>query len=106
MKLFFRRYFELTFWITALLLLAFMNPGTETHYSFCIFKFIGIKFCPGCGIGHAISFLFHGDIRSSISAHPLGIFALIVILFRIYKLLSLHIFSNFQNHYHAIRQQF
>ncbi len=106
MKLYFKRYFELAFWITALLLLALINPGKETHYSFCFFKFIGIHFCPGCGIGHSISFLFHGDIRSSLSAHPLGIFALFVILSRIYTLSSLSIFSNPKKYHHAIRQQF
>jgi hypothetical protein len=94
-KLFFQRYFELTAWTAALISLAFMNPGA-THYSFCIFKFLGIHFCPGCGIGHSISYLFHGDIRASLSAHPLGIFALAVILFRIYKLSSIQIFSHFK----------
>ncbi len=98
MKLLFRRYFEVTFWITSLLLLALMDPGTGTHYSFCIFKFIGIKFCPGCGLGHSISYLFHGELTASLTAHPLGIFAVVVIAFRIYKLSILHIFSHFQNH--------
>lgn len=104
MKVLFRRYFELTAWIVALVLLATMDPGTSTHYSFCIFKFIGIPFCPGCGLGHSISYLFHGDIRASFSAHPLGIFALAVILFRIYKLSSLHIFSHLQTNNYG--QQF
>lgn len=93
-KQLFRQYFELTAWTTALALLALMEPGTDTHYSFCIFKFIGLKFCPGCGLGHSISYLFHGDIHASFSAHPLGIFALVVILFRIYKLSLIHIFSH------------
>ena len=101
MKLLFRRYFELAFWITALLLLAFMDPGSSTHYSFCIFKFIGIKFCPGCGLGHSISYLFHGEWRASFAAHPLGIFAVVVIAFRIYKLSMLHIFSHFQTHFYG-----
>lgn len=96
MKLLIRRYFELSVWVVALILLATMNPGTDVHYSFCIFKFLGFKHCPGCGLGHSISYLFHGDIRASFSAHPLGIFALAVILFRIYKLSSIHIFSHFQ----------
>jgi hypothetical protein len=98
MKVLFQRYFELSFWIIALLLLALMNPGTDAHYSFCVFKFIGIKYCPGCGLGHSISYLFHGDLRASFDAHPLGIFAVAVIGFRIYKLLMLHIFSHLQNH--------
>ena len=87
-----RKYFELTAWIMGLVLLAFMNPGTDTHYSFCLFKFIGIKYCPGCGLGHSISYLFHGNFKASFNAHPLGLFAVIVILLRIYKLSSLHIF--------------
>jgi hypothetical protein len=97
MKLLFHRYFELSFWIAALLLLACMDPRTEMHYSFCIFKLTGIKFCPGCGLGHSISYLFHGDLHASFTAHPLGIFAVLVIAFRIYKLSRLHIFSHFQN---------
>lgn len=92
----FRRYFELSAWVTALLLLALMDPATDTHYSFCVFKFIGIKFCPGCGLGHSISYLFHGNLRASFSAHPLGVFALAVILFRIYKLYLLHILNHAQ----------
>jgi hypothetical protein len=100
-----RRYSELGVWILALVLLATMNPAIESQ-SVCFFKFIGIPFCPGCGLGHSISFLFHGELRSSLSAHPLGIFALIVILFRIYKLSSLHIFSNSKPTDYAVRQQF
>ncbi|MEO5909030.1 MAG: DUF2752 domain-containing protein [Ginsengibacter sp.] len=94
----FKRYSELTAWILALALLALMDPATNAHYSFCIFKFIGIKYCPGCGLGHSISFLFHGDLYKSFSAHPLGIFALIVILIRIYHLSFLHIFSHFKKY--------
>jgi len=94
----FKRYFELTVWIIALILLASMNPSTDIHNSFCIFKFLGINFCPGCGLGHSISYLFHGDLKASFSAHPFGIFAVAVILFRIYKLSCLHIFSHFKKY--------
>jgi len=94
----FKRYFELTAWTSALVLLALMDPATDSHYSFCMFKFIGISYCPGCGLGHSISFLFHGNLRESLSAHPLGIFAVLVILFRIYKLSSLHIFPHFKKY--------
>ena len=83
--------FEIVFWVVALLLLAFMKPDVDVHYSFCILKFTGFDKCPGCGLGHSISFLFHGDIRKSFAAHPLGIFALVVILARIYKLACLAI---------------
>ncbi|HSN08842.1 MAG TPA: DUF2752 domain-containing protein [Hanamia sp.] len=101
---YFRKYLELTAWIVGLILLAFMDPGTDIHYSFCFFKFIGIKFCPGCGLGHSISYLFHGNLRASFQAHPLGLFAVIVILARIYKLSSLHISPLFKKYNYG--QQF
>ncbi|KAA9040640.1 DUF2752 domain-containing protein [Ginsengibacter hankyongi] len=91
MRNLFRKYFELTFWITALVLLAIMPTATNPHYSFCVFKLMGFKFCPGCGLGHSISYLFHGDLRASFSTHPLGIFAVIVILLRLYNLFRLQI---------------
>jgi hypothetical protein len=84
------KYSELIFWIVSIILLAIMEPGSDLHYSFCIFKLVGINFCPGCGLGHSISYLFHGNIKASFASHPLGIFAVIIILLRIYKLLQLH----------------
>lgn len=87
------KFFELTCWIASLLLLALMEPGTESHYSFCILKLLGIGFCNGCGLGHSISHLFHGDINASFSSHPLGIFAVLVIVIRIYRLLHYHFYQ-------------
>ena len=98
----FKTYFELFFWIISLILLAIMPPGTDVHYSLCIFKLIGINICPGCGIGHSISLLFHGDMQASFSAHSLGIFGLVVIFYRIYKLFLFHFISKKINNY-AIR---
>jgi hypothetical protein len=92
-KVLFKRYFELAFWITSLIMLALMDPSTDAHFSFCFFKFLGLSFCPGCGLGHSISFIFHGNLQASFATHPLGILALFIILFRIYKLSSLHIFN-------------
>ena len=97
------KYFELIFWIFALVLLAAMKPTTDPHYSFCIFKMLGLSFCPGCGLGHSISYLFHGDIRESFSAHPLGIFAVIVLIGRIYNLFRLHIFSKTIKHHYGLQ---
>jgi hypothetical protein len=98
----FKKYFELVFWIMSLALLAFISPATDPHYSICVLKLIGINFCPGCGLGHSISYLFHGDLQTSLSAHPLGVVAVIIILSRIYKLLKLRFISQKTNHY-AIR---
>jgi hypothetical protein len=86
-KRFFLKYFELAFWIAALVSLAFTDPAGPVHFSLCPLKALGITWCPGCGLGHSISYLFHGDISNSLHAHWLGIPAIIIILYRIYTLM-------------------
>ncbi|WP_311954640.1 DUF2752 domain-containing protein [Mucilaginibacter terrae] len=51
-----------------------------------MFKLVGITWCPGCGIGHSISWLLHGNLTQSFKAHYLGIPALAVIIYRVYCL--------------------
>jgi len=75
--------FEGYVWIAAIIFLGCINPSGESHFSFCLFKNLGISFCPGCGLGRSISFLLHGDVVRSFHAHPLGIVALPVLLHRI-----------------------
>jgi hypothetical protein len=87
---------ELFFWIGGLTWLAFMNPS-ETHFSLCPIKNLGFSFCPGCGLGHSISFLLHGQIKESFQHHPLGVFALMVILMRIFQLIKKSLFQNIKN---------
>ena len=87
---------ELIFLIGGLIYLAFMNPS-ETHFSLCPMKNLGFSFCPGCGLGHSISYLFHGQIQKSFHHHPLGIFALGVILMRILKLIKNSKFLDINN---------
>ncbi|WP_246229729.1 DUF2752 domain-containing protein [Mucilaginibacter humi] len=62
------------------------NPAAESQYSLCPFKAVGITWCPGCGIGHAISWLLHGDLARSWQSHWLGAPALLIIGYRIYVL--------------------
>ena len=81
-------YFELSVWIGGLALLAYMNPVEGNHYSLCVFRWAGVAYCPGCGLGHSISWLLHGYVARSFSEHPLGIFALIILAHRIFKLLK------------------
>jgi hypothetical protein len=81
--------FELIFWIAALAALGFSDPA-QTHYVLCPLRLMGFTWCPGCGIGHAIAYLFHGDIRASFHAHWLGIPALGILLYRIYVLAFKH----------------
>lgn len=79
------RHIELLFWMAAVLLLFFMN--TEAGFdSFCFFNWMGIGFCPGCGIGHAIHSALHLQFITSFREHPLGIFAIIIIFNRIKQL--------------------
>lgn len=86
MKLYFQKYFELSFWVVALTTLACMDPKTGGHYSLCLFHQLGFTFCPGCGLAHSISFLFRGMLSQSFHAHFFGIPALLIILHRIITL--------------------
>jgi hypothetical protein len=82
-RVFFLKYFELVFWIAAIAALAVCNPSSATHYTLCPLKLLGFSWCPGCGLGHAIAFLLHGNIRASFHAHWLGIPAFFIICYRI-----------------------
>ncbi|MEO3402441.1 DUF2752 domain-containing protein [Mucilaginibacter sp. CAU 1740] len=85
-KRFFSRYFELFFWIAAVLSMAMTSPTEESHFTLCPLKLMGIGWCPGCGLRHSIIYLLHGDVARSFNAHWLGIPALAVILNRIFVL--------------------
>jgi hypothetical protein len=85
-KTFFLKYFELVFWIAGLMFLAIINPSGESHFTLCPLKLLGFNWCPGCGLGHSISFLFHGELNSSFHAHWFGVPAVIIIVHRIYAL--------------------
>ena len=78
--------FELIFWISGLILLFVMVPS-DSHFTLCPLANLGLSFCPGCGIGHAVHHAMWLRFTASFAAHPLGIFALIIILFRIIKLI-------------------
>lgn len=90
---FLKQNFELIFWIAALTSLAFCNPDASTHFTLCPFRLLGVTWCPGCGLGHAIAYLFHGELVKSFHAHWLGVPALPIILYRIFVLARLRYFS-------------
>jgi hypothetical protein len=85
-KSLFSKYFELAFWLSALIALALCNPSSQAHFTICPLKLMGLTWCPGCGLGHSISWLFHGDLKNSLHAHWLGIPAVVIIVHRIYVL--------------------
>jgi len=78
---------ELIFWISGLIYLALIIPE-QNHFTFCPLKNAGLQFCPGCGLGQSISLIFQLKIFESFQVHPLGLLALIIILYRITQLLK------------------
>lgn len=81
---FFRKNLEAFIWLTALILLFFLEP-TSQHHSLCVFHNLGMDFCPGCGLGRSIAWFFNGEIMLSLKSHPFGIIAVFILTFRIFQ---------------------
>jgi len=86
-KQYLSRFFELAVWVGSLLWLGF-SEVESAHYSVCLFRAVGLSHCPGCGLGHGISHLFHGRLAESWASHPLTIPALLILLNRMRQLLT------------------
>ncbi|WP_016778292.1 DUF2752 domain-containing protein [Anaerophaga thermohalophila] len=86
--IFHRKHVEAFIWIGGLLSLAITDPSTSGHLSLCPLKNAGFDFCPGCGLGHSVSWLFRGNLTASFQSHPLGIPAVIILLARSFNLLK------------------
>jgi len=78
---------ELILWVGILILL-FLPMPAEQHFTLCPLQNAGFENCPGCGLGRSANFALRGEIVNSLRMHPLGIFAIIVIIFRITALSS------------------
>jgi hypothetical protein len=76
---------EALIWFFGLITLALISPDAG-HFTICPLSNLGFDFCPGCGLGHSISLLFRGEFAKSFAAHPLGIFAVIILTYRIIHL--------------------
>ena len=74
-------------WLSALVMLAVIDP-VPGGFSLCPLRNLGITFCPGCGLGHSVSLLLHGDIVRSVQVHILGIPATVILLHRVYSMLK------------------
>ncbi len=83
-----KKHLEAWFWILAITLLAFTNPEGAEHLSLCPLKNMGFNFCPGCGLGHSIAWLYRGHLAQSFQCHPLGIPAVAILLHRSFYLLK------------------
>jgi hypothetical protein len=80
--------FEASVWILGLIYLAFIHSPEVTHFTICPLSNLGFEFCPGCGLGNSISYIFKGDFIASVHSHPLGIFALLIITLRIITIIK------------------
>jgi hypothetical protein len=97
MKMLSRIPLELIFWVTALVLLGIAEPeqhGHVHHFTLCPLANLGIDWCPGCGVGRAITQALHGNLAESFGQHWFGIPALLIILYRIVVLLKLSLKRN------------
>lgn len=89
-------------WIAGLAYLAFVNPIVDSHLAICPIKNLGFSFCPGCGLGESISYLFRFEFKESFSAHPLGLFAVIILFHRVFFLLKKSYQNNLSNYSHKL----
>lgn len=46
--------------------------GIPEGLTFCPFKLVTGRDCPGCGMGHAVVYAMRGDFARSFHSHPLG----------------------------------
>jgi hypothetical protein len=81
---------EALVWFIGLISLAWLTPGPN-HFTICPFNHLGLDFCPGCGLGTSVSYFLHGEVSASLDAHPLGIIAFFILLFRILELTKHHL---------------
>gem|GEM_PF-689017 len=82
---------EAAIWTLGLIALAFVDPSQTSHVTICPIAYFGFDFCPGCGLGRSIAWLFHGSVTQSLGTHPLGIVTLAVLVHRIFQLIRNHL---------------
>lgn len=77
-----KKYSEAIIWTGALIALFFMDVN---HSSLCMFRAMGITWCPGCGLGHAMHYALHLNFVKSFNEHFLGVPAVIILMYQIFK---------------------
>ena len=80
---------EALIWLTGLLFLAVIPVEGSNHFTLCPLKNLGLNYCPGCGLGSSIHYIFHLEFYKAILTHPLGPAALVILLYRIFSLSKL-----------------
>jgi len=77
---------EAIIWTGGLLAVGLADPRAESLIELCLFKAVGLSGCPGCGLGHAMGFLFRGEWNLALSSH---IFSPVVLVFLLHRIGSL-----------------
>lgn len=80
-------------WLGGLVLIALPDPTVLRTWTLCLFEtvglveWLGMHACPGCGLGHAVAYLFRGEFAASFAAHPLGIPVVLALIGRSTKVI-------------------
>ncbi len=74
-------------WLSGLAFLAASGAAESGGRTLCVFRNLGIDWCPGCGLGRSIALLFAGRFAESFATHPLGGAAVLILIARIAHLL-------------------
>lgn len=80
---------EAGIWMVGLVLVALPDPALPSTIDLCVFKAIGLPGCPGCGLGHAVGYLFRGEWMLALESHWLSPFVLAVLVARMAGLVRL-----------------
>jgi hypothetical protein len=66
---------------------AFIDPEVHT-VSYCLFQNIGIEFCPGCGLGRSVAYIYRANLTASFQMHPAGLLMVMVLVSRIIQIFT------------------
>ena len=78
--------FEALAWTAGLVYLACCDPRSANHFTLWLpWHLFGIR-SPGYNLGHAVAWLFRGDLARSVEAHWLGIPAVLILGHRVVQL--------------------
>lgn len=73
---------EAGIWMIGLLLVALPDPTLPSTIDLCVLKVIGLPGCPGCGAGHAMGYLFRGELVLAWQSHWFSPVVLAVLITR------------------------
>jgi hypothetical protein len=79
--------FEAAIWMAGLLAVGLPDPALPSAIDLCLFKAIGLPGCPGCGLGHAMGYLFRAEWALALQSHWFSPVVLIILLTRIVSLI-------------------